>query len=130
MGPLRWSPSDSIECEGQDPGQGRNPTRPAEADLRRQAAGGWTHTVRLQHPERVDTPSGSATEGWHHRAQLENVGVQVQLRQDDLQKVLRSSSPEGHQLPQEEVWPHQQPATQEEAEVDARATHDGDVMWL
>lgn len=29
----------------------RYPSWPAEADLRWEAAGGWTHAVRLQHPE-------------------------------------------------------------------------------
>merc|ERR1711865_229009 len=39
--------------EGQDPGQGRNPTRPAASHLRRQAARGWPHPPGLQHPEGV-----------------------------------------------------------------------------
>merc|ERR1740117_1667774 len=37
----------------QDPGQGRNPTRPAASHLRRQAARGWPHPPGLQHPEGV-----------------------------------------------------------------------------
>ena len=39
-------------------GQGGNPPRPAEADLRWQAAGGWQDPVRLQHPEGVHPPPG------------------------------------------------------------------------
>ena len=35
------------------PGQGGYPPRPAEVDLRWQAARGRTHVVRLQHPEGV-----------------------------------------------------------------------------
>lgn len=36
-------------------------------------------------------------------------------------QVLRPSAPTCRKLPQEEVWPHQQPASQEEAEVDCRS---------
>uniref|UniRef100_A0A2K5KZK1 Ubiquitin-like domain-containing protein n=1 Tax=Cercocebus atys TaxID=9531 RepID=A0A2K5KZK1_CERAT len=36
---------------------------------------------------------------------------------DDLPQVLRSPSPSCCQLPQEEVWPHQQPAPQEEGQI-------------
>merc|ERR1719341_943076 len=38
-----------------------NPPRPAEVDLRRQAAGGWQDSVRLQHPEGVHPPLGSSS---------------------------------------------------------------------
>merc|ERR1711992_72163 len=50
------------ERQGQDPGQGGNPPRPAEADLRRQAAGGWKDSFRLQHPEGEHPPSCAQTE--------------------------------------------------------------------
>ena len=43
-------------------GQGGNSSRPAEADLRRQAAGGRQDLVRLQHPEGVYPPSRPQTE--------------------------------------------------------------------
>ena len=43
-------------------GQGGNPPRPAEVDLRRQAAGGWQDSVRLQHPEGVHPPPRPQTE--------------------------------------------------------------------
>merc|ERR1712123_48632 len=33
------------ECQGQDPGQGGNPPRSAEVDLRRETAGRWSHSV-------------------------------------------------------------------------------------
>ena len=39
------------ECQGQDPGQGGHPSGSAEADLRRQAAGGRQDPLRLQHPK-------------------------------------------------------------------------------
>ncbi|RMJ20518.1 ubiquitin, partial [Aspergillus sp. HF37] len=41
----------------QDPGQGRDPARPAAPDLCRQAAGGRPHALGLQHPEGIDAPS-------------------------------------------------------------------------
>merc|ERR1711920_1214403 len=37
-----------------------HPTGPAASDLRRQAAGGWPHAVRLQHTERVDAAPRAA----------------------------------------------------------------------
>merc|ERR1712083_761352 len=39
------------ECQGQDSGQGGNPTGAAEVDLCRETVGGWTDSVGLQHPE-------------------------------------------------------------------------------
>ena len=42
--------------QGQDPGQGGHPARPAAPDLRGQAARGRPHAVGLQHPEGVDAP--------------------------------------------------------------------------
>merc|ERR1712151_1197840 len=46
--------------EGQDPGQGGHPSGPAAPDLRGEAAGGWTHPQRLQHPEGVHAAPGAA----------------------------------------------------------------------
>merc|ERR1712026_181244 len=37
--------------------------RPAEIDLCWQTTGRWTHTVGLQHPERVNTAFGSPSKG-------------------------------------------------------------------
>ena len=48
------------ERQGQDPGQGGYPPRPAAPDLCWQAAGGWPHTERLQHPEGEHSPPGVA----------------------------------------------------------------------
>ena len=67
---------------------------------------------------RVDFASCFASAWWHYRAQLAHVGSEVQLRQDDLPQVLRPTPPSRRQLPQAQVWPHLQPAPQEEAEVD------------
>merc|ERR1712038_1042677 len=47
---------------GQDPGQGRHPPRPAEADLCWKAAGGRQDPLRLQHPEGVHPSLGSQAE--------------------------------------------------------------------
>merc|ERR1711915_190992 len=44
-------------------------------------------------------------------------GAEVQLRQDDLQEVLRPPPPQGHQLQEEGVRSHLPAETQEEAEV-------------
>merc|ERR1711936_1064885 len=60
---LEVEPSDSIECEGQDSGQGRHSPRPAEVDLRWKAARGWKDSLRLQHPEGVHSPSCPQTQG-------------------------------------------------------------------
>jgi ubiquitin len=49
------------ERQSQDPGQGGHPARPAAPHLCRQAAGGWPHPGRLQHPEGVDASSGAAS---------------------------------------------------------------------
>merc|ERR1719339_552785 len=46
-----------------------------------------------------------------------SAGPEVQLRQDDLQEVLRQAPPQGHQLQEEGLWPHLPAETQEEAEV-------------
>ncbi|KAL0821061.1 hypothetical protein ABMA28_005694 [Loxostege sticticalis] len=42
-------------------GQRGNPARPAATDLRRQAAGRRTHTLRLQYPEGIHTSLGVAS---------------------------------------------------------------------
>ena len=44
---------------------GGHPARPAAPDLCRQAAGGWPHPGRLQHPEGVDAAPGSAPAWWN-----------------------------------------------------------------
>merc|ERR1712167_398927 len=49
--------------EGEDPGQGGYPTRPAAPDLRGQAARGRPHAVGLQHPEGVDAAPGAPPRG-------------------------------------------------------------------
>merc|ERR1711981_1366357 len=54
------------EREGQDPGQGGHPARAAAAYLRRQAAGGRTHPVGLQHPEGVDAALGASSPWWYY----------------------------------------------------------------
>ena len=105
------------ECQDQNPGQGGDPARPAAFDLRRKAAGGWTHPERLQHSEGVYPSPCPPSSRWCYRANYAHSGPEIQLWQDDLPKVLRSPSPACHQLPQEEVWTHQQPSPQEEAEV-------------
>ena len=46
--------------QGQDPGQGGHPSRPAAPDLRGQAARGRPHARGLQHPEGVDAAPGAA----------------------------------------------------------------------
>merc|ERR1711936_1093518 len=51
------------ERQGQDPGQGGNPPRPAEVDLRWKAARGWKDSLRLQHPEGVHSSSCAQTQG-------------------------------------------------------------------
>lgn len=94
---------------------------------------------------RVHPAPGAASQRRHHRAVPQTAGPEIQLREDDLpqvrahsslvmrsssdvgpvlmmmmlsSQVLRPSAPTCRQLPQEEVRPHQQPASQEEAEVD------------
>merc|ERR1712002_1140770 len=52
------------KCQGQDPRQRGNPSRSAAFDLRRKAVGRWSHSVRLQHPERVDPPSRPSSSRW------------------------------------------------------------------
>merc|ERR1712223_1492043 len=52
------------ERQGQDSGQGRNPSRSAEVDLRRQATRGWPYPVGLQHSEGIHLAFGSPSQGW------------------------------------------------------------------
>uniref|UniRef100_A0A0E0NSQ5 Uncharacterized protein n=1 Tax=Oryza rufipogon TaxID=4529 RepID=A0A0E0NSQ5_ORYRU len=104
--------------QGQDPGQGRYPAGPAAPHLRREAAGGWPHAGRLQHPEGVHaSPGASPTRRPHlDRALAQGPRLQAQHQQDGLQEVLCNSASQGYKLPQEEVWP-QQSAEAKEGEV-------------
>merc|ERR1712010_317109 len=101
----------------QHAGQGGHPPRPAEADLRRQAARGRQDPLRLQHPEGVHLAPGAPSARWRHRADPAPPRAEVQRGQDDLPQVLCSPPPEGHQLQEEEVWSHFQHQAEEEAEV-------------
>merc|ERR1712107_860205 len=56
-------PSDHRERQGQDSGQGWRPPRPAEVDLRWQAARGRQDPLRLQHPEGVHPPPCCPSQG-------------------------------------------------------------------
>merc|ERR1712004_777230 len=60
---LEVEPSDTVERQGQDPGQGGHPPRPAEVDLRWQAAGGRKDPLRLQHPEGVHPSPCPSSQG-------------------------------------------------------------------
>ena len=73
-------------------GQGRHSARPAAPDLRWQAAGRWSHSFWLQHPEGVDATLGPSSPRRHHRAFSPHVGAKVQLREDDLPQMLRQAS--------------------------------------
>eukprot|EP00929_Paragymnodinium_shiwhaense_P114986 TRINITY_DN8355_c0_g1_i2.p1 TRINITY_DN8355_c0_g1~~TRINITY_DN8355_c0_g1_i2.p1 ORF type:complete len:113 (+),score=18.81 TRINITY_DN8355_c0_g1_i2:9-347(+) len=55
----------------------------------------------------VHAPLGLALARWCHRAFPGRAREEVQLRQDDLPKVLRTPACACSQLPQEEVRPHQ-----------------------
>merc|ERR1711915_377195 len=103
--------------QGQDSGQGRNSAGSAASHFRRKAARGWTHSLRLQHPKGIHAPSRPEAQRWNHRALSQNVGAEIQLREDDLPQVLRSLASSRHQLPQEELRSYQQPPPQEEAQV-------------
>ena len=61
------------QCEGQDPGQGRDPAGSAATDLRREAAGRRKDTRRLQHPEGVDASPGSPSERRSEEEEEEDV---------------------------------------------------------
>merc|ERR1712244_139870 len=114
---LEVEPSDTIERQGQDPGQGGNSPGSAEAHLRRQAARGWQDPLRLQHPEGVDPALGAAPARRRDRADPAPAGAEVQRGQDDLPQVLRPPPPQGHQLQEEVVRTHLQHQAQEEAQV-------------
>ena len=73
--------------------------------------------VWLQHSEGVHPPPRPQTERRSHRAVPAYLGSEVQLRQADLQALLRQAAPQGHQLQEEILRPQQQPEAQEEAEV-------------
>merc|ERR1712098_551346 len=92
-----------------------------DADLRkntrREATRGRTNSLRLQHPEGVHSSPCSPSPWWYHRAIAQGPCFQVQLRQDDLPKVLRPSPSPCYQLQKEEVRSHQPTPTKEEAEV-------------
>ena len=51
----------------------RYPTWPTASDLRREAAGRWPHSLRLQHPEGVDPSPRSSAEGWRQETQEEEL---------------------------------------------------------
>merc|ERR1711915_391709 len=110
------------ERQGQDPGQGRHSSRPAAFDLRWQAAGRWSHSFRLQHPEGVDATLGPSSPRRHHRAFSPHVGAKVQLREDDLPQMLRQASTKGDELSQAQLRTHEQPPSQEEVEVNLFST--------
>merc|ERR1711892_1488633 len=57
--PLRLSHLTQLKCEGKDPGQGRDPPRPTEADLCWQTVGRWPNSLRLQHSEGINSSSCS-----------------------------------------------------------------------
>jgi hypothetical protein len=51
----------------------RYSSRSAAFDLRRQAAGGWPHSVRLQHPEGIHPSLGAPPERWGQETQEEEL---------------------------------------------------------
>merc|ERR1712062_822048 len=51
------------ERQGQNPGQGRNPSGSATFDLRRKTIGRWPNLERLQYSKRVDSAFGPEVEG-------------------------------------------------------------------
>ena len=61
------------KCQGQNSRQRGYPAWPAASDLRRQAAGGRPHPVRLQHPEGVHPPPGAQAARWRQEAQEEEL---------------------------------------------------------
>ena len=65
----------------------RHPSGPTAAHLCGQAAGGWPHAGRLQHPEGVDAAPGAPPPRRHHRAVAGVAGAQVQPGEDDLPQV-------------------------------------------
>ena len=63
----------------------RNPPWSAASDLRGQAAGGWSHSERLQHPEGVHTPFGASSAWWRQEAQEEELhdAQEVQAQEEE-----------------------------------------------
>ncbi|KAK3445690.1 hypothetical protein EUGRSUZ_A01424 [Eucalyptus grandis] len=96
----------------------RNPSGPAEVDLRREAARGWPHAGRLQHPERVNFALGSEASRRHYRALIDGIGQKIQPGQDDLPQMLCSPAPSCCQLQEKEVWTQQPAEAKEEDQVD------------
>merc|ERR1712183_648642 len=94
--------------------------RSAAIDLRWQAARGWPNLVGLQHPEGEHPSLGPSTPRRRHRAIPQDLGPEVQLQQVDLQKVLRSTQPEGHKLPKAKVRPKQRSATKEASQLNTK----------
>lgn len=70
----------------------------------------------------VNPPLGSPTSRWYHRAIAQGSCLQVQLRKDDLPKVLRPTTTASHQLPKEEMRSHQPASTKEEDKVNDLST--------
>merc|ERR1711935_1212484 len=75
---------------------------------------------RLQHPEGIDAALGLEIERRSLRSFPCCACQEIQLRKADLPQVLRPSSSQGSQLPQEKVRTHQSIATQEKAQIDNR----------
>jgi hypothetical protein len=65
----------------------------------------------------INASFGTPTSRRYHRAIAQGSGLKVQLREDDLPKVLRSSPTSCHQLQKEEVRPHKPATTKEEDKV-------------
>ena len=104
--------------QGKDPRQGRYSSGSTETNLCRKATWGWKDPEWLQHSEGIYSTFGPSAQRRSNRAFLENLGSEVQLRQNDMSKVLCSASLEGRQLQEEEVWSLKQLETQKEAQVD------------
>lgn len=89
----------------------------------------------------IDTSPRPQTARRYHRALPQGTGLEIQLRKNDLPKVLRPSATASDQLSQEEVRPLEPVATQEEDQIDdsqgmlevvveAEAIAEADVMFL
>lgn len=65
----------------------------------------------------IYAPPRPSSPRWHHRTLPEGPGQQVQLREDDLSEMLRTSTTEGYELPEEEVRTFQSVETEEEDQV-------------
>jgi hypothetical protein len=62
----------------------------------------------------IHTPSCASSPRRHHRALTESPSKQVQLREDDLSEMLRSSATACDELQEEEVRTYQPATTKEE----------------